>query len=43
MFDKSFDCMVVRDTQECIIKKKLSLIPYSTVDDEGFTKFIGTF
>ena len=43
MFDNFFDCMNVRNTQECIKKQKDFLKPYSSINDDRFEWLLNTF
>ena len=43
MMDKFFDCLNVRNTKECTIKRKDFLKPYSSIQDERFSWLRETF
>eukprot|EP00112_Aurelia_sp_Birch-Aquarium-sp1_P001448 Seg1156.4 transcript_id=Seg1156.4/GoldUCD/mRNA.D3Y31 product="DNA transposase THAP9" pseudo=true protein_id=Seg1156.4/GoldUCD/D3Y31 len=43
MMDKFFDCINVRNTKECTIKRKDFLKPYSSIHDERFSWLRDTF
>ena len=43
MFDKSFDCMNVRNSAETVSKRKSFLKPFSSADDERFAWLLNDF
>ena len=43
MFDNFFDCMNIRNTQECISKQNLFLELYTSVEDECPKWLMGSF